>query len=101
MAVGDRPTLLDATLTPVKGIAFALLYPRTPGILTGWEGLGRLKSFPGTPQWYPTATLGTSVQHLADQRGCTGIVLAEGPTAELAHYHVLAAAGAITPVTGR
>jgi hypothetical protein len=59
----------------------------------------RLRGLPGSPEWYPTASPGDLVEHLTDQRSCTGIVLAEGPTAELALHRALAAAGGITPVT--
>jgi hypothetical protein len=41
---------------------------------------------------------GDRVAHLADQRGCTGIVLAEGPTAELALHRAHAAAGGVRPL---
>ncbi|QKV90886.1 ATP-grasp domain-containing protein [Streptomyces sp. NA02950] len=99
-ALGRRPALLDAHDHQGDGPAtgFVLLYPDRPGTLTGWTGLERLADFPGAPEWYPTATPGDRVEHLTDQRGCTGIVLAEAATAELALHRALSAAGSVRPV---
>ncbi|GAU71258.1 hypothetical protein SSP35_31_00230 [Streptomyces sp. NBRC 110611] len=104
IALGRRPALLD----PVAGSApgpgpgpatgFVLVYPGRPGTLTGWTGLDGLSAFPGSPQWYPTAAPGQRVAHLEDQRSCTGIVLAEAATAELALHRALSAAGSIRPL---
>lgn len=99
MALGREPALLTEKLAPGPGIAFVLSYPPTPGVLTGWAGLDRLSGLPGAPEWYPTAVIGDDITHLADQRGCTGILLAEGPTAELALHRALAACGRVTPLT--
>jgi predicted ATP-grasp superfamily ATP-dependent carboligase len=99
MALGEEPALLTQELAPGPGIAFVLCYPPTPGVLTGWSGLDRLSGLPGAPEWYPTATVGADLQHLTDQRSCTGILLTEGPTAELALHRALAAGGRITPLT--
>ncbi|MFF1677117.1 ATP-grasp domain-containing protein [Streptomyces sp. NPDC058256] len=100
-ALGRRPALLDtpaADHTPGPATAFVLVYPDRPGTLTGWTGLDGLSAFPGSPEWYPTAVPGRRVEHLTDQRGCTGIVLAEAATAELALHRALSAAGSIRPV---
>ncbi|WP_371599062.1 ATP-grasp domain-containing protein [Streptomyces sp. NBC_00564] len=100
-ALGRRPALLDtpaADHTPGPATAFVLVYPHRPGTLTGWTGLDGLSAFPGSPEWYPTAVPGRRVEHLADQRGCTGIVLAEAATAELALHRALSAAGSVRPV---
>ncbi|WAL99532.1 ATP-grasp domain-containing protein [Streptomyces sp. Je 1-369] len=100
-ALGRRPALLDAvtpgTAPGGPATAFVLVYPDRPGTLTGWTGLDGLSAFPGTPEWYPTALPGRRVEHLSDQRGCTGIVLAEAETAELALHRALSAAGSIRP----
>lgn len=97
MALDRAPDLPDAAQAgPATG--FVLLYPREAGVLEGWSGLDRLPGLPGSPEWYPTASPGDVVEHLTDQRSCTGIVLAEGPTAELALHRALAAAGGITPL---
>ncbi|QES45415.1 argininosuccinate lyase [Streptomyces venezuelae] len=99
-ALGRRPALLDAVSTgyaPERATAFVLVYPDRPGTLTGWTGLDGLAAFPGSPEWYPTAVPGRRVEHLSDQRGCTGIVLAEAETAELALHRALSAAGSIRP----
>jgi len=101
MALGEEPALLTEKQTQGPGVAFVLSYPPTPGVLTGWTGLDRLPGLPGTPEWYPTATIGTPITHLTDQRGCTGILLAEAPTAELALHRALAASARVTPVTTR
>ncbi|WP_410539937.1 ATP-grasp domain-containing protein [Streptomyces sp. KL2] len=97
-ALGRRPPLLDAPAPSGPATGFVLLYPDRPGTLTGWSGLEHLGAFPGSPQWYPTAAPGERLEHLGDQRGCTGIVLAEGATAELALHRALSAAGSVRPV---
>lgn len=102
VALGLRPALLDApTATgPAAGPAtgFVLVYPDRPGTLTGWTGVDGLAAFPGSPEWYPTAAPGDRLEHVGDQRGCTGIVLTEGATAELALHRALSAAGSIRPL---
>ncbi|QLH19516.1 ATP-grasp domain-containing protein [Streptomyces sp. Rer75] len=97
-ALGRRPALLDRPALTGPATAFVLLYPDRPGTLTGWAGLDSLADFPGAPEWYPTAAPGDRVEHLTDQRGCTGIVLAEGATAELALHRALSAAGSVRPL---
>jgi L-aminoacid ligase-like protein/ATP-grasp domain-containing protein len=99
MALGREPALLTEDLPTGTGVAFVLSYPPAPGVLTGWSGLDRLAGLPGAPEWYPTASVGDELPHLTDQRGCTGILLAEGPTAELALHRALAACARVTPVT--
>ncbi|GAB3714695.1 ATP-grasp domain-containing protein [Amycolatopsis oliviviridis] len=100
LALGEEPALLTQEIGGGPGIGFVLAYPVTEGVLKGWSGLDRLAGLPGAPEWYPTASPGDEIRHLADQRSCTGIVLAEGPTAELALHRALAAAGGIAPVIG-
>ncbi|EMD29704.1 ATP-grasp domain-containing protein [Amycolatopsis azurea] len=100
MALGEEPALLTQEIGGGPGIGFVLAYPATEGVLQGWSGLDRLPGLPGAPEWYPTASPGDEVRHLTDQRSCTGIVLAEGPTAELALHRALAAAGGIKPEIG-
>ncbi|WP_331748543.1 ATP-grasp domain-containing protein [Streptomyces sp. NBC_00648] len=97
-ALGRRPALLDTAATPGPATGFVLVYPDRPGTLTGWTGLDGLSAFPGSPEWYPTAAPGQRMEHLSDQRGCTGIVLTEAATAELALHRALSAAGSIRPV---
>ncbi|MGM1060684.1 ATP-grasp domain-containing protein [Saccharothrix sp. Mg75] len=97
IALGERPDLLDGATGGGTATGFVALYPREAGVLEGWTGLERLPGLPGAPEWYPTASPGDLLEHLADQRCCTGIVLAEGPTAELALHRAQAAAGGITP----
>lgn len=97
VALGQEPALLTQPLRPGPAIGIVMSYPDRTGTLTGWTGLDRLRDFPGDPEWYPTASPGDRLHHLDDQRACTGIVLAEGPTAETALQRALAAAGAITP----
>ena len=98
VALGERPRLLDDDLVPGAGpgMAMAFLHPARPGLLRGWEGLDRLPAFPGNPEWYPAKSPGDRMEHLADQRGCTGFVLAEGPSTEVALYNALTAAGTVT-----
>lgn len=99
-ALGRRPALLDSPVDASSGPAtgFVLVYPDRRGTLTGWTGLDTLSAFPGSPEWYPTTLPGRRVEHLDDQRGCTGIVLAEAATAELALHRALSAAGSVRPV---
>ncbi|MFG2343515.1 ATP-grasp domain-containing protein [Streptomyces phaeochromogenes] len=99
-ALGRRPALLDNPVDATSGPAtgFVLVYPDRRGTLTGWTGLDTLSDFPGSPEWYPTALPGRRVEHLVDQRGCTGIVLAEATTSELALHRALSAAGSVRPV---
>ncbi|WP_306337674.1 ATP-grasp domain-containing protein [Streptomyces sp. KL118A] len=100
-ALGRRPALLDAVAAaepaPGPATAFVLVYPDRPGTLTGWTGIDGLTAFPGSPEWHPTAVPGRRLEHLSDQRGCTGIVLTEAETAELALHRALSAAGSIRP----
>ena len=97
-ALGRRPALLDAPAPTGPATGFVLIYPDRPGTLTGWTGLDGLAAFPGSPEWYPTATPGDRVEHLSDQRGCTGILLVEAATAELALHRALSAAGSVRPL---
>ncbi|NJQ03096.1 ATP-grasp domain-containing protein [Streptomyces zingiberis] len=97
-ALGRRPALLDGPGATGPATAFVLVYAARRGTLTGWSGLDHLAAFPGEPAWYPTLAPGDRVAHLTDQRGCTGIVLAGGETAELALHRALAAAGAVRPL---
>ncbi|MFD0204366.1 MULTISPECIES: ATP-grasp domain-containing protein [Saccharothrix] len=98
VALGTRPALLDHPDHTGTATGFVVVYPREPGVLEGWTGLDRLPELPGNPEWYPTASPGDALEHLTDQRSGTGIVLAEGPTAELALHRAQAAAGGIIPV---
>ncbi|MEU9954541.1 ATP-grasp domain-containing protein [Streptomyces sp. NPDC050982] len=99
-ALGRRPALLDSPADASTGPAtgFVLVYPDRRGTLTGWTGLDALSAFPGSPEWYPTSAPGRRVEHLGDQRGCTGIVLAGAATAELALHRALSAAGSVRAV---
>lgn len=97
MALGREPALLSHGEPTGPGVAFALVYPSRQGILTAIDGVERLAGYPGRPEWYPTKAVGDRVEHLTDQRGCVGIVLAEGPTSELAMHRALAAAAVVSP----
>jgi hypothetical protein len=97
MALGKEPALLGHAGPTGPGVAFVLVYPARQGVLTAVDGLDRLAAHPGNPEWYPTKAVGDRVDHLADQRGCVGIVLAEGATAELAMHRALAAASVVSP----
>ncbi|WP_069630016.1 ATP-grasp domain-containing protein, partial [Streptomyces niveus] len=89
VTLGRRPRLLDAPLRPTgPAVAFVLVYADEPGVLEGWAGLEGLNAFPGEVSWYPVRAPGDAVQHVGDQRGCTGMVLAQAPTAELAQHRV-------------
>ncbi|TDC22909.1 ATP-grasp domain-containing protein [Streptomyces sp. 8K308] len=96
--LGRRPALLDAERDAGPATGFVLVYPASAGTLTGWTGLDTLPTFPGAPEWYPTLSPGDRVRYLDDQRGCTGILLTEAATAELALHRALAAAGSVHPV---
>lgn len=99
VTLGRRPRLLDAPLPPTgPAVAFVLVYADEPGVLDGWTGLDGLNAFPGEVSWYPVRAPGDAVPHVGDQRGCTGMVLAEGATAELAQHRAWSAATTVRPV---
>ncbi|MGW6743156.1 ATP-grasp domain-containing protein [Streptomyces sp. NPDC055025] len=98
-ALGRRPLLMDAALEhtgPASG--FVLVYPERTGELAGWRGLDGLGSYPGAVRWYPVRAPGDTIGTVADQRGCTGMVLAEAATAELALHRAASAASGVRPV---
>ncbi|MFG2175361.1 ATP-grasp domain-containing protein [Streptomyces niveus] len=99
VTLGRRPRLLDAPLRPTgPAVAFVLVYADEPGVLEGWAGLEGLNAFPGDVSWYPVRAPGDAVDHVGDQRGCTGMVLAQAPTAELAQHRAWSAATTVRPV---
>ncbi|MFC8827708.1 ATP-grasp domain-containing protein [Streptomyces sp. NPDC057137] len=99
VTLGRRPRLLDAPLRPTgPAVAFVLVYADEPGVLEGWAGLDGLNAFPGEVSWYPVRAPGDAVPHVGDQRGCTGMVLAEAATAELAQHRAWSAATTVRPV---
>ncbi|MFI6694650.1 ATP-grasp domain-containing protein [Streptomyces sp. NPDC050433] len=99
VTLGRRPRLLDAPLRPTgPAVAFVLVYADEPGVLAGWAGLDGLNAFPGAVSWYPVRAPGDAVEHVGDQRGCTGMVLAEATTAELAQHRAWSAATTVRPV---
>nr|WP_240979570.1 ATP-grasp domain-containing protein [Streptomyces sp. HNM0574] len=99
VTLGRRPALLDAPhRTDGPAVAFVLVYADRPGVLDGWTGLDGLTAFPGAPEWYPTRAPGDPVPSVDDQRGCTGMVLAEGPTAEVAQHRAWSAATTVRAV---
>lgn len=95
LALGRRPRLLDMPLGGGPAVAFVLAYPDMPGDLVAVHGLDDIARYPGRPEWYPTKAAGASIEHLNDGRGYVGILLAEGPTAEIATHRAVAAAGAV------
>ncbi|MGH4026653.1 MAG: ATP-grasp domain-containing protein [Pseudonocardiaceae bacterium] len=99
MALGGCPALLDEAGTgdTARPTATALVYPNRPGTFTGITGVEELPALPGAPEWYPTMLAGRRVEHLGDQRACTGLLLAEGATTELAIYHAHSAAATLRP----
>ncbi|MFE7426745.1 ATP-grasp domain-containing protein [Streptomyces sp. NPDC057545] len=98
-ALGRRPRLMDAPLDHTgPAHAFVLVYADRPGVLKGWHGLDELATFPGEVRWYPTRAPGDVLPQVGDQRGCTGIVLAEAATAELAQHRAWSAATCVCPV---
>ncbi|MFD9717826.1 ATP-grasp domain-containing protein [Streptomyces sp. NPDC059076] len=98
--LGRRPKLMDTPPGPRSGpaVAFVLVYADRPGVVEGFSGLDGLRTFPGPPRWYPVRVSGDEVPSVADQRGCTGMVLAEAPTAELAQHRAWSAATTVRPV---
>ncbi|WP_329384493.1 ATP-grasp domain-containing protein [Streptomyces sp. NBC_01716] len=99
VTLGRRPRLLDAPLRPTgPAVAFVLVYADEPGVLDGWAGLDGLNAFPGEVSWFPVLAPGDAVRHVGDQRGCTGMVLAEAATAELAQHRAWSAATTVRPV---
>ncbi|WP_405614812.1 ATP-grasp domain-containing protein [Streptomyces sp. NBC_01508] len=99
VTLGRRPRLLDAPPRATgPAVAFVLVYADEPGVLAGWAGLDGLNAFPGDVSWYPVRAPGDAVPHVGDQRGCTGMVLAEAATAELAQHRAWSAATTVRPV---
>lgn len=99
IALGRKPPLLERALkADGPAVGFVLVYPDQPGHLDGWEGLDGLADFPGAVRWYPTRVAGELVEHVRDQRGCTGMVMAEAATAELALHRAWSAAVTVRPV---
>jgi phosphoribosylamine-glycine ligase len=99
IALGRKPPLLERALkADGPAVGFVLVYPDQPGHLDGWEGLDGLANFPGAVRWYPTRVAGELVEHVRDQRGCTGMVMAEAATAELALHRAWSAAVTVRPV---
>lgn len=102
LALGRRPRLFDEPLTGGgPAVAFVLAYPDQPGELVAVHGLDELAHYPGRPTWYPTKKIGTRIEQVTDARGFAGILLAEGPTAEIATHRAVAAAGALHVDTRR
>ncbi|MER6911354.1 ATP-grasp domain-containing protein [Streptomyces sp. NPDC000594] len=96
ITLGRRPALLDARLDHRgPAVAFVLVYPELPGTLLGWSGLEGLDAYPGGVEWYPVRAPGDALPDIGDQRGCTGMVLAEAATAELAQHRAWAAATSV------
>jgi biotin carboxylase len=96
LALGRRPRLLDEPLARRgPATAFVLAYPDQAGELVAVHGLDEITHYPGRPTWYPTKAIGTHIAHVTDARGYAGILLAEGPTAEIATHRAVAAAGAL------
>ncbi|MUN35501.1 ATP-grasp domain-containing protein [Actinomadura sp. NEAU-AAG5] len=94
-ALGRRPRLLDAPLGGGPAVAFVLAYPDRAGELVAVHGLDDVARYPGRTEWYPTKEIGADIAHVTDGRGHAGILLAEGPTAEIATHRAVAAAAAL------
>ncbi|MFE1957920.1 ATP-grasp domain-containing protein [Streptomyces sp. NPDC059479] len=98
-ALGRRPRLMDSALEHTgPACGFVLVYPDRTGELAGWRGLGGLGAYPGAVRWYPVRAPGDTIATVADQRGCTGMVLAEAATAELALHRAASAAAGVRPI---
>lgn len=91
MALGQRPAIMDAPLTPKAGVAQVFVYAGQKGTYEGIGGLDMMARHPGSPQFYPYALAGAEISNLTDQRACVGIFLAGGETSEIALLNVLAA----------
>ncbi|MEO3972570.1 ATP-grasp domain-containing protein [Streptomyces sp. CAU 1734] len=93
VTLGRPPALLDGPAgVPGPAVAFVLVYPEVTGVLDGWTGIEGLAAFPGGVRWYPVREPGDAIGDIGDQRGCTGMVLAEAATAELAQHRAWSAA---------
>ncbi|MFJ6016548.1 ATP-grasp domain-containing protein [Streptomyces sp. NPDC092952] len=100
LALRRRPALLDAPLTPRRGVAQVLLYPERPGVHLGYEGIESLAAHPGGPALYTSLPPGTRVRTVTNQDGCVGVLLATGATSETALQNALSAAGEVRILTG-
>lgn len=93
LALGRRPTLMDLALHARQGAAQVLVYPDRAGTLEGVEGTEEIADHPGRPRFFPVAAAGERIDNVTDQRGCVGVLLTTGATAELALHNALSAAG--------
>ncbi|MGW7411723.1 ATP-grasp domain-containing protein [Streptomyces sp. NPDC054863] len=98
MALGQRPALMDAPLTVVRGMAEVHLLAERTGVFDGFEGEERLAGHPGSPRLSVARAPGEAVDSLTDWRASLGSVVAEGPTAELAMHHAASAARLVRPL---
>ncbi|MCX4736821.1 ATP-grasp domain-containing protein [Streptomyces sp. NBC_01363] len=95
LALRRRPALLDAPLTPRRGVSHVLLYPPRTGLYLGCEGLEAFYGHPGEPALYASLPPGTDVRTVTNQDGCVAMVLATGATSETALQNALSAAGEV------
>lgn len=98
MALGERPAIIDHELRPLGGTAQVLIYPETGGTFSGYRGLEKLTGHKGEPEIYPVLFPGDRVEHVLDQRGNVGILLASGTCSEEAEHNASSAAGKIRPL---
>ncbi|AKJ14884.1 hypothetical protein ABB07_33960 [Streptomyces incarnatus] len=97
MALGQRPALLDAPLTPLRGMSEVHLIADRTGVFDGFDGEELLAGHPGSPRLFPSRSRGQTVDCTTDWRGSVGSVVAHGPNAELALYNAAAAARLVRP----
>jgi len=93
LALGLRPRLMEATLTPCTALAEVDLYAPSAGVFEGIDGTSLLPLHPGEPELHRSKAPGSRVVSTEDHRGGVGSVLASGATTELALSNALAAAG--------
>lgn len=99
MALGKRPEIMDHELRPLRGISQILMYPEKAGTFAGYRGLEKIEGHLGDPEIYPVRFPGDRVDHITDQRGNVGILLASGSCSEEAEYNASACAGKVRPLT--
>jgi hypothetical protein len=97
LALGRRPALMDRTPAASVGVAQVCIYAPRIGTFDGIDGAESLGRHPGSPMLYPFLSPDDVVPSTIDQRGALAMLVADGPTAELALHNALAAAGKLIP----
>lgn len=98
IALGERPSLLDAELHAGVYVAQALVYPSTAGRLVAVQDRLDGAALPASA-WHPTKRAGTTLPDPVDQRAAVGVLLAEDSAPDVAILRMLASLSRVQVVT--